>query len=108
MSQEANIIRLLESESEKSIALGLVIHHGNPSDEIEEFLERRRSLYNTLFDDKVNEISANHLYKLNRPVLQITGQKFTELPLEICTLTNLRELWLFQTNLKNYHQRLVI
>ena len=89
-----NLLRLLRSVDERSVALGLAIHQSNPTPESNALLKAYQQLYNMLTHENLDVLEAEQLVILNNPVLDLTGYHLNTLSAEIRKLTQLQTLHL--------------
>ena len=82
-----NLLCLLWSTSEKSVALGLEIHKNNSISENTTSLNAYQQLCKVLFD---NVLEAEHLVRLNAPKLHLNSHNLEILPAEVGKLTQLQ------------------
>ena len=94
-----NLLRLLRSVDERSVALGLEIHKSNPTPESTILLESYQKLYALLFQEPIDSLKTIDLVKLNDPILDLHHQQLDALPPEIGQLIQLQELYLGRNKL---------
>ena len=99
MEYQKQLLALLQSPDEQSVAVGLEILRGQPNKELEQYMADYQTLYHYFFGEKPEPMEATHLVVFNQTELSRIGKEIMRLPPEIKRLKHLQELRLYNNRM---------